>query len=785
MHFFKNLEKKNAGKMEDVKEKGKYPLLPDPEVAWFWEIQSTKAELPPNICNKLELSFQEEKKGRKIDCYFEVQDLIYVADFGKMVLIKEKGKDGGAIKIFRGYPWRLECFPTTSKLLLEEIEKGRWYFCSGKENSKFGDDEDGGSFLVAFEESIQPKIEEMRKKRSAEIENLFFNFDTMTCTHKESKKERKILRVNEEPFWCFFNAKREWQLFTQKENKDIEDSFKKGEDSFEISNTVFKKKVSNKIFFREMKMLSGSGERRVRRFGARRELEEENASNNFSSLGIFNEEEIEESNKENKRKWVARVKEMLWTSPRNFKMIDPPKSLIEENQPEGMIPIKREDFQVESNVVFTAEGILSPQECDYFIQKTEQAGYEDLTRQFEKEYRGAETILVLDEQMADSVWKRVQQTLKDEDLLLIKPMGFGNEGTWKASRLNQCFKFSKYVEGTCFKGHIDGPWVPMKDESSVFTVVIYLNDDFEGGETNFYREPLQSKLEGKRGVAEEGDLVASVKPKKGKILVFTHESYHEGAVVKKGVKYVVRTEIMFRRVDSSIFHDRFLSKNEEYKKMVTLYQKSWQHEAEGNVKEFTDTYLQALKIQRNARTAPLAQNTVKKLPRVIWTKILWELKVNDVCSMMSVSKAFYAIARDGRIWRKLFLESPLPMIYNFVGPASNFLNYSANLLDWYNLFKFHHSRAFSPSLPVFSVDLGRCFIKTATTVLREGRSGSLCSHCRSWKTSNHYPEIDKNFCVDVGSSLKFSLFQLIFTFKKYSAANVQFARKASILTETE
>ena len=42
--------------------------------------------------------------------------------------------------------------------------------------------------------------------------------------------------------------------------------------------------------------------------------------------------------------------------------------------------------------------------------------------------------------------------------------------------------------GGHFSPHIDGPWVPHEDESSVFTVVVYLNADFDGGATNFISE---------------------------------------------------------------------------------------------------------------------------------------------------------------------------------------------------------------------------------------------------------------------------------------------------------
>ena len=56
--------------------------------------------------------------------------------------------------------------------------------------------------------------------------------------------------------------------------------------------------------------------------------------------------------------------------------------------------------------------------------------------------------------------------------------------------------------------------------------MIYLNDNFKGGETKF------------------NDLV--IAPKKGSALLFYHYLEHEGAEVIEGIKYVLRTDIMFR-----------------------------------------------------------------------------------------------------------------------------------------------------------------------------------------------------------------------------------------------
>jgi hypothetical protein len=35
-------------------------------------------------------------------------------------------------------------------------------------------------------------------------------------------------------------------------------------------------------------------------------------------------------------------------------------------------------------------------------------------------------------------------------------------------------------------------------------------------------------------------------PKSGSVLVFDHELLHEGALLKEGLKYAIRTDVMYR-----------------------------------------------------------------------------------------------------------------------------------------------------------------------------------------------------------------------------------------------
>lgn len=81
---------------------------------------------------------------------------------------------------------------------------------------------------------------------------------------------------------------------------------------------------------------------------------------------------------------------------------------------------------------------------------------------------------------------------------------------------------------------------PTARQSSLYTFLIYLNDDFRGGETTFFIPSVK-----------EGVLNAyPVKPIMGSVAVFPHGEaqdalLHEGTGVVEGAKYVIRTDVEY------------------------------------------------------------------------------------------------------------------------------------------------------------------------------------------------------------------------------------------------
>ena len=94
---------------------------------------------------------------------------------------------------------------------------------------------------------------------------------------------------------------------------------------------------------------------------------------------------------------------------------------------------------------------------------------------------------------------------------------------------NERLRCYRYEAGQYFAPHFDGAFRRSRDEVSLLTLIVYLNECPGGGATNF------------------PGLERTVTPKPGRALLFNHHLLHEGAVVTQGLKYAVRSDVMYRR----------------------------------------------------------------------------------------------------------------------------------------------------------------------------------------------------------------------------------------------
>ena len=135
------------------------------------------------------------------------------------------------------------------------------------------------------------------------------------------------------------------------------------------------------------------------------------------------------------------VRPMLTTAQKNFKKVCHCQSILACEVPDN---ITRQELNVPGSRCFVLHNLLTAEECSHYIQETERIGYSDLSGLFPAEYRSNDRLLSLCEQLVDCLWKRIEPFLTRREVIRVRPIGFGNEGTWKPFRLNECCKFGKY-----------------------------------------------------------------------------------------------------------------------------------------------------------------------------------------------------------------------------------------------------------------------------------------------------------------------------------------------------
>jgi len=207
---------------------------------------------------------------------------------------------------------------------------------------------------------------------------------------------------------------------------------------------------------------------------------------------------------------------------------------LKKGSPEQIKRIQQEFVYPESphkKFCFQLFHVLSIEECQDLIARTEQAGYKALVG-YQTSYRSNWRVIIELPEVADILFQRVKAFLPLEVKLLHPP------GTWQCLGLNYRFRFCRYKPTQLFAAHRDGDFVVSPTEKSLLTFMIYLSDNEQGGSTNF--------------LYPDGKVKKKIPPKPGMVLIFDHNMFHEGAKLEGGLKYLMRTDIMYKRIKAPV-----------------------------------------------------------------------------------------------------------------------------------------------------------------------------------------------------------------------------------------
>lgn len=173
--------------------------------------------------------------------------------------------------------------------------------------------------------------------------------------------------------------------------------------------------------------------------------------------------------------------------------------------------------------IWVVENFFTPSECQEWIEFAENIGFEDAPisigvgkEEIYKDIRNNNRAMVDDEERAFLLWERAKEHVPK---MIYHRVAVG---------LNERLRFYRYDSSQKFSWHMDGTFRRPNGQQSLLTFMVYLNEEFTGGETTF-----------------SDGYSTVVKPKTGMLLLFKHEIFHEGSEVRSGRKYVLRSDVMF------------------------------------------------------------------------------------------------------------------------------------------------------------------------------------------------------------------------------------------------
>lgn len=194
---------------------------------------------------------------------------------------------------------------------------------------------------------------------------------------------------------------------------------------------------------------------------------------------------------------------------------------------------------LKNNECFILENVMNEEECLQLVNQGEKYNFKELPLS-QSSYRTNKRIININFQLSTILWNRIKDFL--DDTIEIKGRHetlrttYFTDGIWKIDGLNNNFRLCKYNPTNFFKKHFDEGYHPdPKNHRSFKTCMLYLNSDFEDGETVFY---FGDKKEFK------------LKAKIGTCLIFNQNILHEGMPVKNGLKYFIRTDVFYKKIYS-------------------------------------------------------------------------------------------------------------------------------------------------------------------------------------------------------------------------------------------
>ncbi|CAF3739602.1 unnamed protein product [Rotaria sordida] len=252
--------------------------------------------------------------------------------------------------------------------------------------------------------------------------------------------------------------------------------------------------------------------------------------------------------------------------------------------------------------------LLSNHECDEILTNISKEKFENMSDKYDVQKRNNSRLVVMDDRFAQTLWQRLKFSNKITKLVSNrKPLGFNVQGDWEISGVNKAMRLNKYRHNEHFAPHKDAQYAPSGDERSLLSLIIYLNDNYEKGETKFYFPKAAPKFNMKGltieeeiqayGGLENGYECVPTKPKKGYAVLFTHNLLHAAMApqmensLNLTERIVLRTDVLVQRKGKSLGFAICPEEQEDYVACLNFFREAQQNELKTyeNCSEFVKT----------------------------------------------------------------------------------------------------------------------------------------------------------------------------------------------------
>ncbi|KAH8816866.1 hypothetical protein F5884DRAFT_237488 [Xylogone sp. PMI_703] len=283
------------------------------------------------------------------------------------------------------------------------------------------------------------------------------------------------------------------------------------------------------------------------------------------------------SNPPRRKRTAPQIFETSYTSV----PVDIPESFLSPLPSPESISMTQVDFknsplpEYDGLIALVLDGVLSQEECKMLLEFAEKSTGIDVeqenpwkpalvnvgpgTELLDTTYRNSDRIIWDSPELVSRLWQRclqakgVRETLErlnqEEQKCVLDRYSESQRWVITGQGMNERMRFLKYTPGQFFRAHCDGPYAtPDGSQRSFLTAHLYLNDSAEvleaesggkagpeilrGGATTFHSPNMQRQLD--------------INPKAGRVLIFQHRRlYHSGNDVLAGVKYTMRTDLMY------------------------------------------------------------------------------------------------------------------------------------------------------------------------------------------------------------------------------------------------